>query len=479
MLPPLIRRRRRHAEPRSKERGFTMALVAMSIVMIISMAALSIDIGTLYEAKTEAQRAADAAALTAARVVSISGATGSNGTNWVQICGGATSTATQAATSMAQNQQNFIGGIAAGTVTVKYGAGSAGATNTSCNGIADFAVNPVVTVTVQRTNLPVFFARIFSLFGSRYTGTTVSATATAEAFNPSGSNPMVPVNPRCVKPWMVPNQDPGNAAKPFVNETTGALQNAGVATAGVIGETFSLVDDCNASARRGRTPRTCAVSNAPQATPGANPTLDYLPGQVLSAPIAIAANGGIGACSDATNNDYSEAVAGCDQTTAYQCGVIGGSNPNMVNLAEDPGPSRNDSVNGAECLINAGGDGLGNGQDSLNPGASPYSYPFQIQAGSGSPQVALGNVPNGSQITSSPSIVSLPIYDSAAVTNFNVGGTTVVTVIGFLQVFINSANSTNGEINVTVMNVAGCGNNASSSPVTGTSPVPIRLITPP
>jgi len=477
MLPPLIRRpgRSRNAEPRSKERGFTMALVAISMVMIISMAALSIDIGTLYEAKAEAQRAADAAALTAARVVSISGATGSNGTNLGQICGGATSTATQAATSMAQ--QNLIGGVAAGTVTVGYSAGSAGGPIASCTAIANFAVNPVVTVSVQRTNLPVFFARIFSLFGSTYSGTTVSATATAEAFNPSGSNPMVPVDPRCVKPWFVPNQDPGNAAKPFVLETTGALQNAGVAPAGDIGETFDLVVDCNVSARRGRTPRTCTVSTAPQATPGVNPTLDYLPGQVLNASLAIAANGRINACSDATNNDYSEAVAGCDQSTVYQCGVIG---QNTVDLAEDPGPSRNDSVNGAECLINASDDGLGNGQDSLAaPGAPPpYSYPFQIQAGSNNAQVALGSVPNGSQVTNSPSIVSLPIYDSAAVTTFRAGGTTAVTVIGFLQVFIDSANSTNGKINVTVMNVAGCGNTGGTA-VTGTSPVPIRLITAP
>src|ERR1700691_3862329 len=152
MLPPLIRRpgRSRNAEPRSKERGFTMALVAISMVMIISMAALYI--GTLYEAKAEAQRAADAAALTAARVVSISGATGSNGTNLGQICGGATSTATQAATSMAQ--QNLIGGVAAGTVTVGYSAGSAGGPIASCTAIANFAVNSVVTVSVQRTNLP-------------------------------------------------------------------------------------------------------------------------------------------------------------------------------------------------------------------------------------------------------------------------------------------------------------------------------------
>ena len=76
MLPPLIRRPRRNSEPRSKERGVTMALVAITMVAIISMAALSIDIGTLYEAKAEAQRAADAAALTAARVISISGITG-------------------------------------------------------------------------------------------------------------------------------------------------------------------------------------------------------------------------------------------------------------------------------------------------------------------------------------------------------------------------------------------------------------------
>ena len=46
-----------------------MALVAMTMVAIISLAALSIDIGTLYEAKAEAQRAADAAALTAARMI--------------------------------------------------------------------------------------------------------------------------------------------------------------------------------------------------------------------------------------------------------------------------------------------------------------------------------------------------------------------------------------------------------------------------
>jgi Flp pilus assembly protein TadG len=483
MLSPLIRRPGRNAEPRSRERGVTMALVALSMAIIICMAALSIDIGTLYQAKAEAQRAADAGALTAARFIAISGVTGTTQPSWALICGGAVNPATLAATSMAQ--QNLIGGVAAGSVNVLYGEGTTAPASTDCSTVTNFDVNPTVTVTVQRANLPVFFARIFSLFGGNYSGSTVSATATAEAYNPSGAIPLAPVNPRCVKPWFVPNQDPGNGANNFVSPTTGSLQHGGIFPAGDIGETFTLIADCGPSGRRrGR----CVLQDpSPVANGygGAN-SLDYLPGQVLNPAIAIAANSPtISACSDVNNNDFTKAVAGCDQSTVYACGD---SLTNAVDLTEDPGPPRHDSVNGAQCLINAGGSGLGNGQDYLatvagtNPGPQPYTYPFQILAGGNSALVSAG-VPGGSQITNSPSIVSLPIYDSNAVSTF-APPTTQVTVIGFLQVFINSAfgNATTGTINVTVMNVAGCGNSYGGSPppvVFGTSPVPIRLITPP
>jgi hypothetical protein len=61
-------------------------------------------------------------------------------------------------------------------------------------------------------------------------------------------------------------------------------------------------------------------------------------------------------------------------------------------------------------------------------------------------------------------------------------GTSQVTIVGFLQVFINGVDEY-GDVNVTVLNVAGCSNGAgsavSSNPVTGSSPVPVRLITPP
>ena len=47
---------------RNGERGVTIVLVALAMVTILAMAALSIDVVTLYVARSEAQRAADAAA---------------------------------------------------------------------------------------------------------------------------------------------------------------------------------------------------------------------------------------------------------------------------------------------------------------------------------------------------------------------------------------------------------------------------------
>ena len=485
MLPPLICRPGRDAALDASQRGFTMAFVAITMVAILSMAALSIDIGTLYEAKAEAQRAADAGALAAAQVISTSGITGdpTNGPtdgSWSAACG-ASGLATSAATNVAS--QNLIGGNAASTIKVYYGTSSGVGTITDCTTLgAAFAVNPVVEVYVQQAKLPTFFARIFSLIpGGTFSNSGVSATAAAEAFNPSSSSPMIPVQPRCVKPWMVPNQDPGHGAVSFVSASTGALTTPGTSTTGVIGETFSLVPDCGGSSGFRRT-RPCTISESPQANGSAGPnTLDYVPGQVPSSVIAIAANSAIAACSEASRNDYTKAVAGCDQTTVYACGVSGAGN--AADLTEDPGPPRNDSANAVECLINADGPGADLGQDVLapDPAGPPYNYPFQIDAGTKSALVTAGGLASGSQISSSPSIVSLPIYDNTAPPLIGTGstGTIPVTVVGFLQVFVNSVNTGTGAITVTVMNVAGCGNSAASPPVYGTSPVPVRLITPP
>jgi hypothetical protein len=134
-----------------------------------------------------------------------------------------------------------------------------------------------------------------------------------------------------------------------------------------------------------------------------------------------------------------------------------------------------DTTAGVECLIHETNPGATDGQDTIDDAA----YPFKILAESANPLAGAG-LPVGSQISASNSIVSLPIYDS---TNTHVPGISFqVTIIGFLQVFINEVDQ-NGNVNVTVLNVTGCGNGSgqpvSGNPVTGSSPVPVRLITAP
>src|ERR1700730_7271139 len=60
---------------RKNERGVTIVLVAFSLLALLGLAALAIDIATLYAAHGEAQRAADAAALAGARMFAASGYT--------------------------------------------------------------------------------------------------------------------------------------------------------------------------------------------------------------------------------------------------------------------------------------------------------------------------------------------------------------------------------------------------------------------
>src|SRR5215469_17341714 len=163
-----------------RQRGMTMILVAAAMVAIIGMAVLSIDVVALYVAKEEAQRSADAAALAAARVISLSGMTGdptNSSGHWGVICGGASGVATLAAQAVAA--QNIVGNQTSATVAVTYSAGTdgtIGAGVADCSGLSGsaFGVNPLVTVKVTQTGLPNFFSRIWSRSGN-----SVSASATA------------------------------------------------------------------------------------------------------------------------------------------------------------------------------------------------------------------------------------------------------------------------------------------------------------
>lgn len=504
MKRPLFQRTRPvTAQP---ERGITIALVAIAMVAIVAMAALSIDVVTLYLAREEAKRTADQAALAAARVISVSGLTGdpANATgNWGAICGpddGVNGVATRAAKAVIG--QNTVGGSTVTTINVTYAAGSNGAVGSGtgdCTSLTNsaFGVNPMVTVQVTRTGLGTYFSRIWG-----NSGNSVSASATAEAFNSSDSGAVgnqvtgtiMPVQPRCVKPWVIPNQNPlipassgpnpcnvsggPGPCQPLVNLSDGSIANPGISLSGgsaggIIGEQFWLVADCK------HNPNNCVMRVQP---PQANfyqsgdvyqkyyPNLYYIPAQIASTPTAIP--------SCTTGDPYNEAIVGCDQAAKYQCGVQNGS---WVDLSSEN--AARPTTQAAQCLIHqtdSSDSGESTGQDQLSPFAAPSSYPFQILAGSSNPLVSAG-LTQGTQITSSSSIVSLPIYDQTPNT-VNSNQVSQVTIVGFLQVFIN-AFDTNGNINVTVLNVSGCSNgnggNVSSTPVNGTSPVPIRLITPP
>ena len=139
----------KNVEWRKQERGVTILLVAVCLAALLAMAALAIDVVTLYVARTEAQRAADAAALAGARMIAGSGYTTSgiswNGGDTSPLCatGGPGAAAAANEQAEAAAAQNPVAGQPAAVSQI------------TCNMSAG---NPTIAVTTQRTNLPTFFA---------------------------------------------------------------------------------------------------------------------------------------------------------------------------------------------------------------------------------------------------------------------------------------------------------------------------------
>jgi Flp pilus assembly protein TadG len=416
-----------------KQRGQTLVLVALCLVVLISMAALAIDLTTLYVARGEMQRAADAAALAGAQAFVSSGTTTDPGNPSLQ--GLARMLANSYITGV--NAKNMVGGVAP-------------VPNTTF----DFTThpgNPQITVTMQRTDVPTFFARIF---GQRLA--TVSATAIAEAYNSSNttgaSGSMPPVAPTCTKPWLVVNLDPDHLPLgPFVN-TDGSLAHPGVWSGGgggIIAEPITLPN----------------IWQSPLPTVPLTTTPGYLPANLPNAPAGTCPS-----CSGG-GGDFAESVACCDTANAaqYSCGA------NPSTLTVDTNSDVAGSLAGAACLLTgAGGSGpTPGGNDFLDPSN------FQRSGGSDPMQIQSGTPPHsGLVVTTSGQIVTLPIIGT------NVGGPTV-NVVGFMQAFVQSTSNTGpqpGAITMYVLNISGCGTNINTgaTPVSGggVSPVPVRLIHP-
>ena len=356
------------------ERGVVIVLVAVVMLFVVgAMAALSIDVVTFYTARSEAQLAADSAALAGARVLANSGAT-SDATGTL-LTAATTSTSPAQTVAVQVATQNQVGGtnLTSSNVTVAFG------------GITPPYTNPTVTVSVQ-ASLPTFFARIW---GS--TQVTVAASATAEAYNPSpvatANNGSTPVAPICVKPWLLPNIDPTSpplSPTAIFDRTTGAISDQNL-----LGWTSS-----NA------TPQlrvACANGNCSGTLP--NPTAwKYYPSDPATTfpPPAVYPT-----CTPALSTSYEESVAGCVQT-AIAC------NDSAANIDTSNYPNRDpETAEAVNCLTHAANRG---GGDTVTTTAPPAA-PLEFVAGDDNPFVLTGAASAGADIMVSDSLVTVPVYD--------------------------------------------------------------------
>jgi hypothetical protein len=430
---------------RDREQGIIITLVAVFMLGVIgAMAALSIDVVTLYTARSEAQLAADSAALAAARVIANSGAT-SDSTG--ALLGAVEASAQSIALQVAEQNQIASSNLTAAQVSVIFG------TNPT---------NPTVKVTIQKNDLPTFFARIWGR-----TQFAVAASATAEAYNSSGTdaNGAIPTAPICVKPWLLPNMDPSNANPRghIFNRDTGGI----TARRKLLGWSF------NSAGLPAGKPLTPACGNNCLTPLPAPSTWNYYPGQdaVGSFPHPTQ---GLPTCSAIPlPTAYQDSIDGCI-ATPIACN-------SQVNIDASRDPNRNtETGNAVNCLTHATPvAGSGDTVTSTNP----PSNPFDFVGGSANPITSV----QGQHVLVSDSLVTVPVFDVGAGAPPYPAPTNPVTIIGFVQLFLNPDGiqaPTTGNVNATVINMAGCGINAATSPVNpiignGASPVAVRLITPP
>jgi hypothetical protein len=454
---------------RKKEQGQTIILVAIALIALLAMAALAIDVVTLYVARSEAQRVANAAAVAGARMFATSGFT-STPTSVVtpgDVCqsGGPGLPAAANVQASAVTQKNTIAG------------NPAAIQNINCS--FPSSSNPQITVTINASGLPTFFARIWGR-----TSNSVTASATAEAYNPSGQSAPVAVT---IKPWLIPNCDPtaAGAACPgnfFIDPTSGTIP----AGAQYIGKSITLD-----KARRNQAP----VINA--TVGGGKVHTQFYPLEMPSSPATQLCPSGArpscgGILAGGTNGDYMDNIA-CANPLRLQCGVpLGTEGVTIYNTNNALSPF---TGNGTMCLIHANNsapwppnnsDPTGRiaGQDLIKePGTG---NPISITAGANNPNSNLLPPPPNTYISRSDSIVTVPVYDPTA-TGLNLcpgGACKDPVIIGFLQLAIQQQTDAQPPIPVdsgftaVIVNAAGCNGTPFGNAVSGggVSPVPVRLI---
>ena len=443
---------------RAGERGATLVFFAFFILFLMCATALAIHHGMLYVARSEAERSADAAALAGANVF-----TGNCSAD--STCETPSVQTAAALRAIAAAQANFVAG-APGDINCDLSSGLYA--STTCPGIqftdpTSSGTEPQITVTAQRTGIPLIFARMFNVRVGN-----VSAVATAEAYGPGIQ--------QCPTPFLIPNCDPNQG-----NATTGTDSNCSPAMA-------PFVKVISAGSNYVSVPANPGPYDPNQKTPGvygepwtlhyAYPNIQTGPsGGVVASQWSMAAYGNNGA------STMAEYIASCP-SFAVGCGSTvqtkQGNTPVVIDSAV------NNLIEHASYTGQGQGDGMGNGQDYLNPikydinnNLYPYTYdpcgdpifPFVV----GSWSKAVGNI-GCSQFGNSASIIKAPVYEGNTLNP----GMNQVTVVGFVVLFLDSSQvapvpgvGMEETIQADVLNVIGCGNSTGTA---GASPIPIRLI---
>ena len=416
-------------------------LVAISMVSLLAISALAVDLGSLYAARGEIQRAADAAALAGAKAFVDSGVT-TNPTN-PQL------------QSIAQTMAQAYASAAAAQNLV-----SGGAAQLSAPPIFDFTTypgNPQIHVTLERTGLPLFFARIW---GGQFA--SVSASAMAEAYNPaysqSNTQTFVPTAPKCVKPFLVPNNDsvPGTTSPIYVDPASGAPEPSALS---LIGQPLALDSACKMGGPGCILPKGQLAPRKGQ----------YLPMQV-GGPHQYCPSMSAPGCSG-SSSDFQKSVQCCDGT-AFNFAQCGSSTPAAWDPSVNPNHAGGPVENGLECLIHTTSNSAQ--QDTLDPSnLVSGTGPALISPGPYS-QSIYGLQPSDLMATSD-SIISVPLFD-----NSNPHLPQNVTIVGFLQLFVGDVGSgaQSGSFNTVILNISGCGQAIGSRAISGggISPIAVRLV---
>ena len=418
-----------------KESGVTLLMVAVGMFSLLAMVILSIDVVNLYTSSDQARKSADAAALAGADAFVSSGTTSNpSAVPLSSVCNGSNADADLRAQAVAQ--QNAIAGVAPTTVS------------TSCPA-PTYNQNPQIQVTVTRTGIPTFFARIWG-----QTASNVSATAVAEAYNPSfdaaNSNPSrPPIAIHGVKPWLVSNCNLCGAGYPLYIASDYSIANG----ASFIGQPVTLQLMTSSTSPSAPAPNTAQF----YALDGPAPLSCPSPGAVSCSQIGTGPPG----------LNYHDNIA-CANGFNFSNGQFVGPGQAWWVDTRSQGNLNARTSPGTDCLIHADSDGAPFGQDSFTVG-----LPVTITGGYNNPNPSLHLVDG---IHRSDSVVTVPVFNCPPAPPCD--GTAQLPIVGFLQLGIQYVTVGSPDIHAIILNAAGLDPASTGTPITGagTSPVPVRLI---